>query len=309
MRFAGTFTVSSFMSTLLGQLGNRGLRLGRIAGIPVTLDWTWFPIAFLLVLGISSSLAGVLGNAGAIVTGVLLAGGFFGSILAHEFGHALVGRRYGIRTESIALHVFGGVARLTAEPRRPKDEFWIAAAGPAVSLGLAGAFFLIEAAIPAATTTPFAVLDWTAFQLAWANLILGVFNLVPGFPLDGGRILRAILWQRRRSWREGTRIAARAGSVVGAIMIGIGLALALFDPGELFRGLMLAGVGFMVRQAARAEAMRAMMMGAGPFVSSGFGPGGASARIPDSVQIVRLPDGQIAVITDPAAGPRTGPDR
>lgn len=289
------------MSTLLGQLGTRGLRLGRIAGIPVTLDWTWFPIAFLLVLGISSSLAAELGTAGAIVTAVLLATGFFASILAHEFGHALVARRFGIRTESIALHVFGGVARLTSEPRRPIHELWIAAAGPAVSLGLAGAFFLVAAAIPVETTRPFIVAYLAASQLAWANLLLGVFNLVPGFPLDGGRILRAILWHRRRSWSEGTRIAARAGAVIGAIMIGLGLALG-FLTNDVFRGLMLAGIGLMVRQAARAEEMRALIS-AGPFGPGGFGPGPSSARIPDSVQVVRLPDGQIAVIRDPIPRP------
>ena len=296
--------VSSSMSTLLGQLGTRGLRLGRIAGIPVALDWTWFPIAFLLVLGISSSLADDLGTAGAIGTAVLLATGFFGSILAHEFGHALVARRFGIRTESIALHVFGGVARLTSEPRRPAHEFWVAAAGPAVSLGLALAFFLVAAVIPVETTLTFLVVRMAAAQLAWANLILGVFNLVPGFPLDGGRILRAVLWHRRKSWREGTRIAARAGAVIGAIMIGLGVALA-FLTNDAFRGLMLAGIGFMVRQAARAEELRAHS-GAAPFAPGGFGPGPSSARIPDSVRVVRLPDGQIVVIRDPASRPTDG---
>ncbi|MAB88336.1 MAG: site-2 protease family protein [Planctomycetes bacterium] len=304
MRFNAARTVSSFMSTLLGQLGTRGVRLGRIAGIPVTLDWTWFPIAFLLVFGISSSLAEALGTPGAIVTAVLLATGFFASILAHEFGHALVARRYGIRTESIALHVFGGVARLTSEPRRPAHEFWVAAAGPAVSLALALAFFLISATIPVKATLPFMVIYLAAWQLAWANLILGVFNLIPGFPLDGGRILRAILWHRRRSWREGTRVAARAGAIVGAIMIGLGLAIGVLTD-DAFRGIMLAGVGLMVRQAARAEELRARLT-SGPFGPGGFGPGPASARIPDSVQVVRLPDGQIAVIRDPSPPP---PDR
>jgi len=272
------------MSTLLGSLGNSGLRLGRIAGIPVTLDWSWFPIALLLVLGISSSLATVLGTGGAILTGLLLAAGFFGSILAHEFGHALTARRFGIRTQSIALHIFGGVARLTAEPRTPRHELLIAAAGPAVSLALAAAFFVIDAVIPAETTLAFAVIDWTANQLWWANLILGIFNLVPGFPLDGGRILRAVMWQRRRSWSQGTRIAARAGAIVGAVMMGLGAASALLTD-DVFRGIMLAGVGYLVRQAARMEEMRAAVM------ANPGAPGGQQR------QLIRLPDGTV-IVTD-----------
>lgn len=267
------------MGSILGQFGNGGVRLGRIAGIPVTLDWSWFPIAFLFVLSVSGAYAPVVGTVGALFVGLAMATGFFGSILAHEFGHALTARRFGIRTESIALHVFGGVARITSEARTPRQEFLIAAAGPAVSFGLAALFWLFSAAIPDVAGMPvaFQALDTIFGNLAFSNLVLGAFNLIPGFPLDGGRILRAIVWQHRRSRPEGTRVAARWGRRIGLGMMGLGGALAIAGP--MFQGIMLVMLGYVIREAARSEAQRAL-----------YRP---VARAP---RIVRLPTGEVVIL-------------
>ena len=192
------------MSSILGQFGNKGVPLGRIAGIPITLDWTWFPIAILFVVSVTTSYEPVLGTLGAILVGLAMTSGFFGSILAHEFGHALTARRFGIGTESIALHLFGGVAKITSEPRTPRQELLVAVAGPAVSLGLASLFGLLTLTIPNTVGTPLSLLAMESvfYSLGLSNLILGLFNLIPGFPLDGGRILRALTRQHAQDVRR-----------------------------------------------------------------------------------------------------------
>jgi len=270
------------MSSILGQFGNKGVPLGRIAGIPITLDWTWFPIAILFVVSVTTSYEPVLGTLGAILVGLAMTSGFFGSILAHEFGHALTARRFGIGTESIALHLFGGVAKITSEPRTPRQELLVAVAGPAVSLGLASLFGLLTLTIPNTVGTPLSLLAMESvfYSLGLSNLILGLFNLIPGFPLDGGRILRALVWQRKQSWSEGTRVAASWGNAVGLLMMITGGAIALLG-GSLFHGLMLGMLGLIVRQSARSEALRAL-----------YRPVSRTPRV------VRLPTGEVVIIHD-----------
>lgn len=270
------------MGSILGQFGNTGVHLGRVAGIPITLDWTWFPIALLFVVSITAGYAPAVGTVGALLVALAMTSGFFGSILAHEFGHALTARRFGIRTESIALHVFGGVAKIASEPRTPRQELLVAIAGPAVSLGLAGFFGVLALAVPNTVNTPLSMLaiDSVFHSLALSNLILGLFNLIPGFPLDGGRILRALVWQRRQSWSEGTRVAARWGNAVGILMMIAGGAVGIIG-GNLFHGLMLVMLGLVVRQAARSEGLRAL-----------YRPMAQTPRV------VRLPTGEVVIIRD-----------
>lgn len=287
------------MRHVLGQLGVKGVRVGRIAGIRITLDWTWFIIAALFFFNFTGWFAEAgVGTALALGGGLGCALGFFGSILAHELGHALTARRFGIHTESIALHVFGGVARLLGEPRTPRQEFLVAAAGPAVSLGLAGLFGLLATALPDSSPHGLLVMDAIFGYLALANLVLGVFNLLPGFPLDGGRVLRAIMWARHGSWRSGTHIAARVGEGLGAGLMGLALLL-FFLTGSPGSTLMLGGVGFLVRQAARAERLRVEMGGDHPNFMRPRAPSGSGQPQPGTrEQVVRLPDGRIVVIRE-----------
>jgi Zn-dependent protease len=192
-------------------------KLGRIAGISVNLHWSVALIALLL----GGSLAPALGLAAA-GAGVVL---FLGSILGHELSHALVARRFGVGTRSIELWALGGMARLEREAPSPKAEGWIAAAGPLASIAIAavslGAWFGLDAA--GAVPTVASVLGW----LGLVNFALAVFNLMPGSPLDGGRIVKAVRWRIHGDRHRATRDAARAGTFVGWTIAGAGLWLTL----------------------------------------------------------------------------------
>jgi Zn-dependent protease len=188
-------------------------KLGRITGISVNLHWSVALIALLL----GGGLAPVLGLAAA-GAGVVL---FLGSILGHELSHALVARRFGVGTRSIELWALGGMARLDREAPSPKAEGWIAAAGPLASFAIAGAslgaWFGLDAA--GAIPTVASVLGW----LGLVNLALAVFNLMPGSPLDGGRIVKAVRWRIHGDRHRATRDAARAGTYVGWTIAAAGL--------------------------------------------------------------------------------------
>jgi Zn-dependent protease len=233
---------------LIFTLLSRGWPLGRVAGIPVTVNWTWAPAALFLTFSISGNLGlGALGLPVALGATLLL----FGSILAHEIGHAVMAKSFGIRTRDITLHLLGGVAHIEGEPRTPKQEFAVAAAGPVVSFALAGVFFAAQGlvSIVSAGGLVSVLCGW----LALANAFLACFNLIPGLPLDGGRILRAWLWQRS-SDREGSSWkAARAGEMFGVTLFALGLTSMLF--GGPF-GFMTLLVSWFIMSAARAEKRR-----------------------------------------------------
>ncbi len=200
----------------------------QLAGIRVTLDPSWFLIFLLVAWSLATGyLPQQLPGAEPIVlwalgTGLALA--LFGSVLAHEFSHSLVARTRGVNVDEITLFIFGGAAKLKEEPRDAASEFLIAAAGPALSFalgaGILGAAEALEADIPLALR---AGLWW----LGVINVALAVFNLIPGFPLDGGRILRAILWWRTRDVERATVGAARTGQVIAALFMVVGGLLVL----------------------------------------------------------------------------------
>lgn len=229
-----------------------GFRLGRIAGVPLAVDWSVLVIAWLLAWGLAEGAlpAGAPGHSPATywITGAIAAVVFFASLLAHELAHALVARRAGVAVERLTLWLFGGVASLGGEPATPGADFRIAAAGPATSLGLAAAFAVVAGALDGLGVAHLAVsvTGW----LAATNLLLGVFNLLPGAPLDGGRILRAALWARRGDRVGAAVTAARAGAVVGYGLIAVGLLETFAGEGG---GLWLAFIGWFVLSAARAE--------------------------------------------------------
>ena len=213
-------------------------RAARLFGIDILVHWSWLFIFVLVTWSLESS---VLPEAYPDWTarqrwavGAFTALLFFGSVLAHELAHAIVARRRGVTVAHITLYVFGGASALTSEPKSARDEFWIAIVGPLTSLGAAVLFGLIWLAARAAEVRPVYVI---AGYLAYINLVLAIFNMLPGFPLDGGRVLRAAAWGAKRNMLAATKLASTAGRVVAGLLIVIGLA-------TLFAGRSLSGFWF-----------------------------------------------------------------
>lgn len=173
------------------------------------------------------------------VTAVLL----FASVILHELGHSVVARAYGVDVRRITLFIFGGVAELTDEPPKAIAEFWIAIAGPVVSLVVAGIFFLLQN-----TITGFESLLALTQYLSGINAALALFNLIPGFPLDGGRVLRAVVWGINRDFFKATRIAATVGRIVGFGFIAVGVFRIL--GGNFANGMWIAFIGWFLESAA-----------------------------------------------------------
>lgn len=228
-------------------------QVGSLFGIPLRIHVSW-----LLVFGLVSwSLAAGYFPAQlpdlpvwsywtkAIITAAM----FFASLILHELGHSLVARWHGVGIASITLFVLGGVSEMRDEPRTPRQEFEIAAIGPAISLALAGVFAVVGSltrgdGAPTGTTV-------VLFYLASVNLLLAIFNLLPAFPLDGGRVLRAALWHFKGDLVDATRTAARVSSLLALGLIGFGL-LQLFA--GRFGGVWPALIGWFIRQAAASAA-------------------------------------------------------
>jgi Zn-dependent protease len=247
-------------------MNGAGVTLFRLRGIRVAVDYSWFVILFLIIFWLSSSYRDELnlsnGDSKPYFLAVASAALFFASILLHELGHAFVARRHGIAVSSITLWMFGGFARLEKDSDSPGTEFKIAIAGPLVTAGIVlacfGAFLLmsdfdqLRHAVLAQNNTD---ASSGAILLAWLggiNLAVLVFNLVPAFPLDGGRIARAIAWWRTGSRNSGTRFAATLGEWFGLFLIAAGLGYFLAYRGDAIDGIWLAFVGFILRGAAKA---------------------------------------------------------
>jgi Zn-dependent protease/predicted transcriptional regulator len=231
----------------------RSIDLFKIAGIQIAVDYSWLVIFLLVLWSLSAGYfpqyypgyrAFEYWSVGLVAT--LL---FFASVLIHELSHSLVANRLGQQVRRITLFIFGGMAHLTREPKNGRTEFLIAVVGPLTSLALGGIFWLIGIQLKALVVAPL----WTAVfdYLAFINVALGVFNLLPGFPLDGGRLLRSILWMRSGDLRSATARAANWGSgiAVGLMLLG---ALQIFG-GALMGGLWLIFIGMFLRGAAQAS--------------------------------------------------------
>src|SRR5688572_14226769 len=226
-------------------------RVGRIAGIEVRIDSSWAVIALLITYSMylrASVLYPELSGGGAVALGIGATLLFFGSVLVHELAHAVVAQARGIRVQDITLFLFGGATRARVESRAPADEFLIALVGPLTSGLLAGLFGIVASLGRDVLSAPLA---GTLGYLAWTNLILAVFNLVPGFPLDGGRLLRAAIWKATGSLARATRIASVAGLGVGWLLVAGGVAWLL--AGDLVGGIWFAFIGWFLVQAARAS--------------------------------------------------------
>jgi Zn-dependent protease/predicted transcriptional regulator len=226
-------------------------RVARIAGIEVRVDSSWVVIALLISYSMYQQVSRVypeLSGGAAVGLGVAATGLFFGSVLAHELGHALVSEARGIRVQDITLFLFGGATRARVESRGPGDEFLIALVGPLTSGLLAGLFGIVATLGGEVLSTPLA---GTVGYLAWTNLVLAGFNLVPGFPLDGGRLLRAAIWRATGSLGRATQIASTAGQAVGWLLVAAGVGLLV--AGDLAGGIWLAFIGWFLVQAARSS--------------------------------------------------------
>jgi len=246
------------------MLGGRSITLFHVRGIRIAVDWSWFFVLFLVIFWLSQFYGDVLGETSSDSTPFLLAilsaFGFFGSIVLHELGHALVALRNGIGITSIQLWIFGGMARMDRESDGPMTEFKVAVAGPLVTLAIvivltaigfaaAGGEGFREAILIESDSGVSGVLAMVGW-LASINLLVLVFNLLPAFPMDGGRIVRAIAWWRTGNRTSATRFAAGLGRVFAYIFIGGGLLL-IFD-GLVFSGVWLALIGFVINGSARA---------------------------------------------------------
>lgn len=235
-------------------MARKHIPLITLFGIPIRLDLSWF---FILLFfswslttyffpekyrGLDQTTYWIMGFSGALL--------LFFSVLLHELGHSLVGRRYGVNIKSITLFIFGGLADMSEEPLGPKEEFFMAIAGPMVSLVLAGVFYstsLLFVQIIPKQIPLIAVMSY----LALANTFLAIFNLLPGFPLDGGRVLRAAIWKTTGSLNRATRIASSVGKGFGLVLMGLGILNII--GGYFVSGLWIMFIGMFLRTAAQAS--------------------------------------------------------
>ena len=242
------------------EMPGRSIRIARIAGIPVGISpwWIVIVVAFTWLLGASyfpevvHGISPATSYALGFVSVLLL----FVSILAHEFGHALVARKYGIEIEEIDLWLLGGVSRMRGEAHDPQDELRYAIAGPAVTAVIAACFGVAAALLP--SSTPEAVRALIEYQ-ALVNVAILVLNLLPAFPLDGGRVLRSLMWRRSGQMGPATERAASIGRGFGYVMIALGGLELLSGAPE---GLWLALIGFFIVMAAGQQAMGAQVQAA-----------------------------------------------
>lgn len=223
-----------------------GWRIGSLFGIPFYIDPSWFFIVTLVTFVNGLEWQGAYSDWGPVlpwIAGLSMALLLFGSVLLHELGHSVIARSQGIRVNSITLFLFGGIAAIDHESKTPGKAFQVAIAGPAVSFGLFGLLFALLGVLPSGS--PAQVL---ASDLARINLVLGLFNLIPGLPLDGGQILKAAVWKITGDRFQGVHWAAKTGSVLGWIAITLGLATVFLA--DNFSGLWIALLGwFGVRNA------------------------------------------------------------
>jgi Zn-dependent protease/CBS domain-containing protein len=265
------------------------IRLGRILGIRVGLNWSLLLVFLLIAWSLANGLfrGETAGQSDAAywIAGVVAAILFLASLLGHELAHAVVAQRLGVRVEGITLWLFGGVARLGGGANSPRSEIAITIVGPLTSLILGG-LFLVLGQVFGGTSS---LAGTTAAWLGRINLILGVFNLLPAFPLDGGRILRALLWLRRGDIVRATVVAARAGRVFGFLLIALGIA-DFFLSGSVINGLWSVFLGWFLLTAARAEESDVLMRQALAGIRVGQVMTPNPVQAPDYITVAELLD-------------------
>lgn len=229
------------------------INVGRLLGISIGFNVSWLFVAGLITWSLATGyFPAILPGLEATAYGLLAAActlGLYASVLFHEFAHALTARRYGVGTRRITLFIFGGIAELEDEPPTPVAEFVIAVAGPAASFAAALACVVGSGVILASTGSVPAsmVLIW----ISRINVMLAVFNLIPAFPLDGGRVLRSVLWWWRKDLLAATRISSLVGQAFAIGLIGLGV-FRVLSTGSLMGGIWFCLIGLFIRNAARA---------------------------------------------------------
>jgi Zn-dependent protease/predicted transcriptional regulator len=223
------------------------IKLGRVFGIEIGIHYSWFLIAFLIVFSLASQFraANPEWGSGTIFALALMTGGlFFVSLLLHELSHSLFAKSHGVPVREITLFALGGVSQIERNPTSARTEFWMAFVGPLTSAVIGVVCLGLSRIVERPSTPGYAMFYW----LGYINLGLAVFNFIPGYPLDGGRILRAALWWKTGDAERATRAAARTGQVVGALFIAAGIVQ--FFGGAGFGGLWIAFIGWFLLQAA-----------------------------------------------------------
>jgi Zn-dependent protease/CBS domain-containing protein len=284
----------------------RGIPIGRVFGISIDLDYSWFLIVGLLAWMLAVSYYPAEFRHWSVgeywLMGVVTALMLFVSVLIHELGHSLVAKHFGIPVPRITLFIFGGVSQIAAEPPNAGEEFWISVIGPIVSFALAALCWELEPLL--AGSQPLFAL---AKYLAFLNLVLGAFNLIPGFPLDGGRVFRAILWRITGNYQRATTIAGLTGRFFGFGLIFLGVWQALL--GNLFAGLWIAFIGWFLESAAGSQLqMEALkhLLGAhkvGDAMKRDFLQVPAGVTLQELVDKHILPEGARYAIVNGASGP------
>jgi Zn-dependent protease len=225
-----------------------GIPIGRVFGISLRLNYTWFIVFGLVTWSLTANYFPTSfpdwSLSMSLVAGIVTSLLFFGSVLAHELMHSIVAKAAGIQVHAITLFIFGGVAQMSEEPHQPKDELRIALAGPLTSVVIGTIFWVVYLLVKDHSDFVLAISYW----LGLINISLAVFNLIPGFPLDGGRVLRSILWWRSSNLRRATKTATNIGRVVGYLFIFGGIFF-IFQ-GLWLNGLWLALIGWFLENAA-----------------------------------------------------------
>jgi Zn-dependent protease/CBS domain-containing protein len=271
-------------------MARRDIPIGRIFGIPIAIDYSWFLIFALLTWLLASSyfpaefrhwptyMYWIIGA----VTAIML----FVSVLIHELGHSLVARRYEVPVKNITLFIFGGVSQITAEPPRPLPEFFIAVIGPAISIVLGVIFFAVAPLFAGAKPL------WALVRyLGYINIALGIFNLLPAFPLDGGRVFRSIVWGITKNMRRSTIIAANVGRFFGFLFILFGFWQILM--GNIGGGIWIGLIGWFLESAASSQAHQVEFQGvlSGHKVSEAMSS--RCGSVPEELTIQQLVDRHI----------------
>jgi Zn-dependent protease/predicted transcriptional regulator len=237
-----------------------GIPIGKVFGIQIRLHYSWFAIFALVTWALAASYF-PLNYPGWTLTAKVAVGFvtsilFFGSVLVHELAHSLVAQHQGIKVESITLFILGGVSQITQEPKQAGQEFRMAFAGPLTSLIIGAIFYWIIYPQTLHSTGFAQYVNGISYWLGWVNLLLGAFNLVPGFPLDGGRVFRSIVWGATNNLRKATRIASDTGRAIGYLFIFAGIVQIFTDRLSFilgsgwFGGIWIALIGWFLESAA-----------------------------------------------------------
>jgi Zn-dependent protease len=230
------------------KLNPKPFRLGRILGIPILAHYSWLPVfpfyAWAIASGLLPREAPGLSRVEYWGLGILTTMLLFVSVLVHELAHALMARAEGLGTGSITLYMFGGLASLNGQPAQPSSEFKIAVVGPASSFLIGTVFFLSDEVLLRGTTH--LALGQVLRHLGLVNWFLAGFNILPGLPLDGGRVLRAIVWRRTKNFRAATQAAIKSGLMISITLIAAGVPVFLYAPDYGILGLWCAIIGLMI---------------------------------------------------------------